>query len=201
MTRAQPAGALERVAETVLPTRWGTFRTLGFERQTETAIVLMLGDPARGTPLVRIHSQCFTGDVFHSLRCDCGEQLDLAMRAIAEEGCGILIYEQQEGRGIGLMAKLRAYALQDDGLDTIAANHALGFAADCRDFRLPAAILKDLGIRRVRLLSNNPEKARALTTAGILVVEQLPCEASPNPHARRYLQVKKERMGHTLRLV
>jgi len=123
------------------------------------------------------------------------------MRAIAAEGCGLLIYEQQEGRGIGLMAKLQAYALQDEGLDTIAANHALGFEADCRDFSLPGAILNDLGIQRIRLLSNNPDKRRALANAGIVIVEQIPCEASPNPHAARYLRVKKQSMGHTLTLV
>src|SRR6202040_3983412 len=125
-------------------------------------------DPMRETPLLRIHSQCLTGDVLRSLRCDCGEQLDLAMRTIAQEGCGLLIYEHQEGRGIGLMAKLQAYALQDGGLDTIAANQALGFEADCRDFSLPAAILNDLGIQRIRLLSNNPEKGHALAKAGIV---------------------------------
>jgi GTP cyclohydrolase II len=123
------------------------------------------------------------------------------MRAIAAEGCGLLIYEQQEGRGIGLMAKLQAYALQDEGLDTIAANHALGFEADCRNFSLPGAILNDLGIQRIRLLSNNPEKRRALIKAGIVVVEQISCEVSPNPHAASYLRVKKQSMGHTLTLV
>lgn len=179
----------------------------GFERQglrrrpLETAVVLILGDPASGTPLLRMHSQCFTGDVLGSLRCDCGDQLEFAMRTIAREGCGLLIYEHQEGRGIGLAAKLRAYALQDQGLDTVAANHALGFETDCRDFRLPVAILADLGIRRVRLLSNNPDKLRALVNAGIAVVEQIPCEVTPNPHAITYLRTKKERMGHTLSLV
>jgi len=207
MKKSQETGPIRQVAATELPTRWGVFRALGFERQSlgmrspETAIVLVLGEPSRRVPLVRIHSQCITGDVLRSLRCDCGEQLELAMRAIAAEGCGLLIYEQQEGRGIGLMAKLQAYALQDEGLDTIAANHALGFEADCRDFGLPGAILKDLGIQRVRLLSNNPEKRRALANAGIVVVEQVPCEASPNPHAARYLRVKKQSMGHTLTLV
>jgi GTP cyclohydrolase II len=198
---------VQQVASTVLPTRWGVFRMLGFERWTgvgtdvETAVVLIVGDPMRETPLLRIHSQCLTGDVLRSLRCDCGEQLDLAMRTIAQEGCGLLIYEHQEGRGIGLMAKLQAYALQDGGLDTIAANQALGFEADCRDFSLPAAIVNDLGIRRVRLLSNNPAKRHALATAGIDVVESIPCEISPNPHALAYLRIKKERMGHTLTLV
>jgi len=207
MKESQETGSIRQVAATELPTRWGVFRALGFERQSlgkrspETAIVLVLGEPSERVPLVRIHSQCLTGDVLRSLRCDCGEQLELAMRAIAAEGCGLLIYEQQEGRGIGLMAKLQAYALQDEGLDTIAANHALGFEADCRDFSLPGAILNDLGIQRIRLLSNNPEKRRALASAGIVVVEQVPCEASPNPHAARYLRVKKQSMGHTLTLV
>jgi GTP cyclohydrolase II len=207
MKESQGTGPIRQVAATELPTRWGVFRALGFEGQSlgmrwpETAIVLVLGEPSRGVPLVRIHSQCITGDVLRSLRCDCGEQLELAMRAIAAEGCGLLIYEQQEGRGIGLMAKLQAYALQDDGLDTIAANHALGFEADCRNFRLPGAILNDLGIQRIRLLSNNPEKRDALVKAGIVLVEQIPCEASPNPHAAKYLRVKKQSMGHTLTLV
>src|SRR5580700_5200951 len=204
------SGTVRRVASTLLPTKWGAFQMIGFERPpvgrgyAETAIALILDDPAsgddptNGAPLVRIHSQCFTGDVLRSLRCDCGDQLELAMRTIAAEGCGVLIYEHQEGRGIGLMAKLRAYALQDTGLDTITANHALGFEADCRDFSLPGAILNDLGIRHIRLLSNNPEKRHALARAGIVVVEQIPCEASPNPWALRYLKTKKERMGHTL---
>jgi GTP cyclohydrolase II len=207
MKESQKTVPLRQVAATELPTRWGVFRALGFERQSqgqhspETAIVLVLGEPSRGVSVVRIHSQCITGDVLRSLRCDCGEQLELAMRAIAAEGCGLLIYEQQEGRGIGLAAKLRAYALQDQGLDTVAANHALGFEADCRDFSFPVAILADLGIHRVRLLSNNPDKTRALVNAGIEVVEQISCEVTPNPHAITYLRTKKERMGHTLSLV
>ena len=207
MKESQKSVPIRQIAATELPTRWGVFQALGFERRSlglhphETAIVLVLGEPSGRVPLVRIHSQCITGDGLRSLRCDCGEQLELAMRAIAAEGCGLLIYEQQEGRGIGLAAKLRAYALQDQGLDTVAANHALGFEADCRDFSLPAAILADLGIRRVRLLSNNPDKARALVNAGIEVVEHIPCEVTPNPHAITYLRTKKERMGHTLSLV
>jgi GTP cyclohydrolase II len=207
MRESQESGPTRQVAATELPTRWGVFRALGFERPSlsrrvpETAIVLVLGEPSGRVPLVRIHSQCITGEALRSLRCDCGEQLELAMRAIAAEGCGVLIYEQQEGRGIGLMAKLQAYALQDEGLDTVAANHALGFEADCRDFSLPAAILNELGIRRIRLLSNNPEKCRALGKGGIVVAEQIPCEALPNPHAVRYLRVKKLSMGHTLTLV
>jgi GTP cyclohydrolase II len=200
-------GPIRQVAITELPTRWGVFQALGFERchpgqrPPETALVLVLGDPSLQAPHVRIHSQCITGDVLRSLRCDCGEQLELAMAAIAAEGCGLLIYEQQEGRGIGLMSKLRAYALQDEGLDTIAANHALGFEADCRDYMLPAAILNDLGIRAIRLLSNNPDKCHALTKAGIAIVEQIPCEAPPSLYSTGYLGTKKHRMGHTLTLV
>jgi GTP cyclohydrolase II len=138
--------------------------------------------------------------VLGSLRCDCHDQLEMAMQAIADEGRGLVIYEYQEGRGIGLMAKLEAYELQDAGLDTVEANHALGFKADCRDFSLPAAILRDLGIKRVRLLSNNPRKARALAKSGVEVVAQLNCEAAPNPHSHAYLQTKKEKMGHALRV-
>jgi GTP cyclohydrolase II len=214
MKLSSHAHDVRRVASTVLPTKWGIFRMIGFERQgpagaasIETAVVLVTGepgdpgDPARGVPLLRIHSQCFTGEVLGSLRCDCGAQLELAIRIIAENGTGLLVYEYQEGRGIGLMAKLQAYALQDKGLDTIAANHALGFETDCRDFSLPTAVLNHLGVHRVRLLSNNPEKVRALINAGIEVVEQIPCEIPPNPHARAYLQIKKERMVHTLTLV
>jgi 3,4-dihydroxy-2-butanone 4-phosphate synthase/GTP cyclohydrolase II len=196
-----------RVATTKMPTKWGMFQAFGFEREGlnvahpfETALALVMGDVTMGAPLVRIHSQCLTSEALGSLRCDCREQLEIAMQAIATEGCGVLIYENQEGRGIGLMAKLQAYALQDDGFDTVDANHALGFAADCRDFSLPAAILHDLGIRRVRLLTNNPQKTRALLDAGIDVVAEVPCEAEPTGHSLAYLQTKKERMGHTLAL-
>ena len=190
-----------------MPTKWGVFQALSFEREivngtrrVESALALVMGDLAGGAPLVRIHSQCFTGEVLGSLRCDCNDQLDLAMRAIALEGRGLLIYEHQEGRGIGLKAKLQAYALQDAGLDTVDANHALGFKADCRDFRLPAAILHDLRVSRVRLLSNNPRKSHALANAGIEVVERLPCEAVPTSHSLAYLRAKKEKMGHVLSL-
>src|SRR6478752_5429139 len=199
------AGQVRQVVSTRMPTKWGLFRALGFEheilngtRRIETALALVLGDLTDGAPLLRIHSQCLTGEVLGSLRCDCNEQLEIAMRAIAEEGRGLVIYEYQEGRGIGLMSKLRAYALQDTGLDTVEANHALGFAVDYRDFTLPAAILRDLGISRVRLLSNNPQKARVLSDAGIEVVAQVPCEAPPNHHSLAYLRTKKERMGHSL---
>lgn len=183
------------------------FEAIGFERdasngthRVESALAIVMGDPTKGIPLLRIHSQCFTGEVLGSLRCDCQDQLEMAMQAIAEEGRGLLIYEYQEGRGIGLMAKLEAYELQDVGLDTVEANHALGLRADCRDFDLPAAILRDLGVRRVRLLSNNPRKAAALTRCGIDVVTRLACEAAPNRHSLAYLRTKKEKMGHALTL-
>src|SRR3954471_6784113 len=200
-------GTVRRVASARMPTRWGMFRALGFERdilngvhQVETALALVLGDVTTGVPLVRIHSQCFTGEMLGSLRCDCRDQLEMAMQAIAKDGRGLLIYEHQEGRGIGLSAKLQAYALQDTGLDTVEANHALGFAADCRDFRLSAAIVHELGIRRVRLLTNNPQKVRALSNTGIEVVSRIPCEVAPNPHSISYLRAKKEKMGHALSL-
>jgi GTP cyclohydrolase II len=183
------------------------FDAIGFEREAsnglqraETALALTMGDLTGEAPLLRIHSQCFTGEVLGSLRCDCSDQLAIAMRAIAEERRGLVIYEYQEGRGIGLMAKLQAYELQDSGIDTVEANHALGFKGDYRDFRLPAAILHDLGVKRVRLLSNNPRKAIALAENGIEVVARLPCEAPPNPHSFSYLLTKKEKMGHALSL-
>ena len=159
-----------------------------------------MGDLTQGAPLLRIHSQCFTGEALGSLRCDCADQLAMAMQAIAEEGRGLVIYDYQEGRGIGLMAKLQAYELQDVGIDTVEANHALGFKADCRDFSLPAAILHDLDVRRVRLLTNNPGKARALSDAGIEVVARVPCEVAPSQHSSAYLRTKKEKMGHVLNL-
>jgi GTP cyclohydrolase II len=198
-------GALWRIASTRMPTKWGMFDAIGFERdisdgarKTETALALIMGDLTEGIPPLRIHSQCFTGEVLGSLRCDCRDQLEMAMQAIAKEGRGLVIYEYQEGRGIGLMAKLEAYELQDVGLDTVEANHALGFKADLRDFSLPAAIVRDLGIKKVRLLSNNPRKCRALTEHGIEVVAQLACEATLNPHSLAYLQAKKDKMGHAL---
>ena len=201
------AGVLWRIASTRLPTRWGTFEAMGFERDAwtggrtaETALALVMGDLTTGTPLLRIHSQCFTGEVLGSLRCDCHDQLEMAMRAIAEEGRGLVIYEYQEGRGIGLMAKLQAYELQDAGIDTVEANHALGFKADFRDFSLAAAILHDLRIPRVRLLTNNPRKVHALKDGGIEIVERLPCDVGPTAHSLAYLRTKKQKMGHTLAL-
>jgi 3,4-dihydroxy-2-butanone 4-phosphate synthase/GTP cyclohydrolase II len=198
---------VRQVASTCMPTKWGTFQVLGFERvilngsrHVETALAMVMGELTDDAPLVRIHSQCFTGEVLGSLRCDCNDQLEIALRTIAKEGRGLVIYEHQEGRGIGLMAKLQAYSLQDDGLDTVEANQALGYPADSRDFKLPVAILQNLGIARVRLLSNNPQKARALIEAGIDVVAQIPCEADPNPFSLAYLRTKKRKLGHTLGL-
>jgi GTP cyclohydrolase II len=207
MKVAGQTGILWRIATARMPTRWGMFHATGFERdvsngsqRAETALAIVMGDLLQEAPLLRIHSQCFTGEALGSLRCDCGDQLSMAMQAIAEEGCGLVIYEYQEGRGIGLMAKLEAYELQDGGIDTVEANHALGFEADCRDFSLPVAILRDLGVSRVRLLTNNPRKSRALSDAGIDVVVRIPCEAAPTPYSLAYLRAKKERMGHALSL-
>ena len=197
-----PELKLHKVAEADFPSRFGRFRIYGFEgvRETETeeAVVLKLGDlsPDLSAPLVRIHSQCLTGDVFHSLRCDCRSQLELALDQIVRETRGLLIYEHQEGRGIGLLNKLRAYELQDDGLDTVEANQELGFEADLRDYALPAAILQYFGITQVRLLSNNPEKVAALENAGIRVVERAPIIVPPLETTAEYLRTKKEKLGH-----
>jgi GTP cyclohydrolase II len=196
--------AVKQVASADFPTRWGSFRIYGFRgqsgsdgaRRVEEAVALVMGDVKSAPPLVRVHSQCLTGDVFHSLRCDCRQQLELSLSMISEAGAGILIYEQQEGRGIGLMAKLQAYELQDAGLDTVEANEKLGFKADHREFALPGEILKALGVTRVRLLSNNPDKVEALERAGVQVVERVPCEVTPSPHAEEYLKTKKEKLGH-----
>jgi GTP cyclohydrolase II len=191
---------VRQIAAADFPTRWGKFRILGFqgtfEGRTEDAVALVMGDVRTSSPLVRIHSQCLTGDVFGSLRCDCRQQLELALAMIAERGAGVLVYEQQEGRGIGLMAKLQAYELQDAGLDTVEANERLGFKADHREFALPAEILKALGISSVRLLSNNPDKVAALEHGGVQVVERVPCEVPPSVHAEEYLKTKKEKLGH-----
>ena len=197
---------IKKVAEANFPTRWGQFRIYGFEgefgtngqaeRSKEEAIALVMGDIRSTPPLVRIHSECLTGDVFGSMRCDCRQQLELALSMIADAGAGILIYEQQEGRGIGLMAKIQAYELQDRGLDTIEANEKLGFDSDYRQYVLPAEMLKLLGVRAVRLISNNPDKVAALENAGIDVVERISAEVEPYEHAEKYLQTKKDRMGH-----
>ena len=199
-----PSIVVRKLATAEFPTRWGKFRIFGFEgefgasseRRTESAVALVMGDIQATAPLVRIHSQCLTGDVFASLRCDCRQQLEMALSMIAQRGAGVLIYEQQEGRGIGLMAKLQAYELQDLGLDTVEANERLGFKADQREFALPAEILRALQISEVRLLSNNPDKVAALERGGIKVIERVPCEVSASPHAEDYLKTKKEKMGH-----
>lgn len=206
MKAAGDIGILCRVANARMPTKWGMFNAAGFERtakataRIDTALAMIMGDLKGKAPLVRIHSQCFTGEGLGSLRCDCSDQLATAMRAIAEEGRGLVIYEYQEGRGIGLMSKLQAYELQDGGIDTVEANHILGFAADSRDYSLPVAILRELGVHRVRLLTNNPAKVRALTDAGIEVAARIPCEARANPYSLPYLRTKKEKMNHALSL-
>ena len=194
---------LTKAAEADFPTQFGLFRIHGFEGaasgRAEEAIALQMGDlTADPAPLVRIHSQCLTGDVFHSLRCDCRAQLEIALRAIAQEGRGLLIYELQEGRGIGLLNKLRAYELQDRGADTVEANQQLGFDSDLRNYDLPGAILRHFGLRAVRLLSNNPEKVEAVERAGIPVVERVPCVAEIVDSRESYLRTKREKMGHLL---
>jgi GTP cyclohydrolase II len=203
---------IRKVAEADFPTRWGHFRIFGFVGELDAAsskpgcdtgparieemVALVMGDVMTAPPIVRIHSQCLTGDVFGSLRCDCRLQLELALRTIAEEGAGILLYEQKEGRGIGLMPKLQAYALQDEGLDTVEANEQLGFKADCREFELPAGVLRLMGITRVRLMTNNPDKVAALETAGVHVVERISAVVESQESFEKYLQVKRDKMGH-----
>jgi GTP cyclohydrolase II len=203
---------VRKVAEADFPTRWGAFRILGFEglppaeqdycdpaaAAVDGLVALVMGDIHSAPPLVRIHSQCLTGDVFGSLRCDCRLQLEMALSSIAGAGAGILLYEQQEGRGIGLMAKLKAYELQDQGMDTVEANVELGFAADCRAYELPAEVLKQLGVSQVRLMTNNPEKVAALEAAGIAVVERVSAEVEPQDTFAGYLKTKHEKMGHIL---
>ena len=194
---------LSKVAEAEFPTQFGFFRIFGFKgtagTRTEEAVVLKMGEFTDGeAPLVRIHSQCLTGDVFHSLRCDCRAQLEIALKSIALEGAGMLIYEHQEGRGIGLLNKLRAYELQDHGADTIEANEQLGFESDLRNYELPGAILQYFGLKAVRLMSNNPEKVEAVEKAGVRVVERVPCVAEFLDSRAVYLRTKRERMGHLL---
>lgn len=210
--------SVRKVAEADFPTRWGAFRILGFEgvlpaprtccdegartgQQVEGLVALVMGDIHSSPPMMRIHSQCLTGDVFGSLRCDCRLQLELALGKIAAEGAGILLYEQQEGRGIGLMAKLKAYELQDQGMDTVEANVELGYAADCRAYELPAEVLKLLGVSQVRLITNNPEKVAALELGGITVVERISAEVEPLDSFAGYLKTKHEKMGHIQDLV
>ena len=207
-----------KVAEADFPTRWGRFRIFGFEghlpvprpcceesatrgRRIEGLVALVMGDIHSTPPVTRIHSQCLTGDVFGSLRCDCRLQLELAMSRISQEGKGILLYEQQEGRGIGLMAKLKAYELQDHGMDTVEANLELGYAADCREFELPAEVLKLLGVSAVRLITNNPDKVAALEAGGITVTERISAEVVPQESFEKYLRTKHEKMGHIVEVL
>jgi 3,4-dihydroxy 2-butanone 4-phosphate synthase/GTP cyclohydrolase II len=191
----------DRIPRAKLPTRLGDFTIYGFRdaNSGEEAVALVAGNPhPETTTLVRIHSQCLTGDVFSSRRCDCGDQIEAAMRLIAKAKAGVLVYQQQEGRGIGLINKIHAYELQDRGLDTVAANEKLGFEADLRDYRMSAEILKYLGAVRVQLLSNNPEKVQGLEREGICVIKRVPLEIPPNSMSRGYLKIKKEKLGHLL---
>ncbi len=194
-------GPVRIVAKAELPTKFGNFIVLGVEGRTpeETAVVLCHGKIAGGVvPLVRVHSQCFTGDVLASRRCDCRAQLELSLRKIAQARAGLLLYLPQEGRGIGLMNKLRAYELQDGGMDTVEANETLGFAADSRDYRFSAQTLRLLGVRRVRLLSNNPDKVRQLERHGVRVVERVPCQPPKSRASLVYLRTKRAKLGHIL---
>jgi len=197
---------LRQVANVSFPTQWANFRLLAFEgvrviagthqERTETVLALIFGELHRSPPVVRIHSQCVTGEVFHSLRCDCHDQLHLAFRTIVAEGSGIVLYEHQEGRGIGLMEKLRAYELQDQGLDTIEANLRLGHAVDLRDYELAVSVLEFLKIRSIRLMSNNPEKIDAVLSSGIEIVGRLSADVPGSPHSAHYIATKRERLGH-----
>lgn len=197
---------LKQIADLSFPTGWANFRLLAFEgthpgaraneNRVETGLALVLGDIHSLPPVVRIHSQCTTGDVFHSLRCDCHDQLHLALHVIAQQGAGILLYEHQEGRGIGLMEKLRAYELQDQGLDTIEANLHLGHAVDLRNYVLPVEILHFLGVRSLRLMTNNPQKIGAVLSAGITIHERLGADVPATIHSARYLATKRDQLGH-----
>lgn len=201
-----PAGrriTVERVASAKLPTQTGDFEVIGYRSLTssEEFVVLAKGDLGPDIPtLVRIHSQCLTGDVFGSIKCDCGPQLRRAMEMIEAEGRGAIVYQQQEGRGIGILNKIRAYALQDNGADTVEANEQLGFAVDAREYRQCAEILFDLGLCKVRVMSNNPDKLRALEDAGMTIVERVPIEVEAEEPAAHYMKVKKEKLGHLLEI-
>jgi 3,4-dihydroxy 2-butanone 4-phosphate synthase/GTP cyclohydrolase II len=192
---------IERIAEATLPTEFGLFKIVGFQNRYtgEEIVALVKGElNAQAPTLVRLHSQCLTGDVFHSVKCDCGRQLHQALKLIELEGAGALIYQPQEGRGIGLMNKIRAYALQDEGLDTVEANLSLGFEADLRQYESCAEVIKLLGLGRIRLMSNNPEKIAGLREAGIEVVERVPMEIEADERSMNYLRTKKEKLGHLL---
>jgi 3,4-dihydroxy 2-butanone 4-phosphate synthase / GTP cyclohydrolase II len=201
--RSRHEKLVHRVADAKLPTKWGEFTAVAYKSDVDTAehVALIMGDITSPEPvLVRVHSECLTGDVFGSLRCDCGEQVDLAMRSIKSEGRGIFLYMRQEGRGIGFHNKLKAYALQDKGLDTVDANISLGFAPDLRDYGIGAQILTDLGIKEIKLLTNNPKKVISLEGHGLKVVQTVPIIVPPNPHNKRYLETKQKRMGHILEM-
>lgn len=201
MARKKKTGKAHIVARAELPTRYGKFTILGIDgtNASESAVALVHGKlRRRDAPLVRIHSQCLTGDVFHSERCDCRAQLEMALERTSRARCGIVLYLPQEGRGIGLMNKLKAYELQDRGMDTVEANRKLGFEADHRDYRFCAQALKLLGVRAVRLLSNNPDKVAQLEAGGISVAERVPCQPPTTRRARGYLLTKKKKLGHLL---
>src|SRR4026208_916282 len=200
-SKTLPSLSIEPIAEARLPTETGEFRLLGFRSlvSAEEFVVLVKGELRADRPsLVRIHSQCMTGDVFGSLKCDCGRQLEASMKLIEQEGHGAIIYQQQEGRGIGIINKIRAYALQDEGADTIEANERLGFAADLRCYRQCAEILRALGLRSVRVMSDNPAKIQSLRQAGLEVVERVQLEVEPHDFFAGYLKTKKEKMGHLI---
>ena len=195
------AVTVEKVAEAKLPTQFGDFMIVGYRSTTsnEEFVVLYKGEMDGEVPtLVRIHSQCLTGDVFASIKCDCGPQLHKAMEMIESEGRGAIVYQQQEGRGIGILNKIRAYALQDQGADTVEANARLGFAIDARDYQQCAEILFDLGLCKVKVISNNPDKLAALERAGLNIVDRIPIEVEAEEPAAHYLRTKKEKMGHLL---
>jgi 3,4-dihydroxy 2-butanone 4-phosphate synthase/GTP cyclohydrolase II len=195
--------SVERVAEAKLPTEWGDFQIAGYRSLTssEEFVVLFKGELRPDVPtLVRIHSQCLTGDVFGSTKCDCGEQLHRTMQMIEAEGRGAIVYQQQEGRGIGILNKIRAYALQDEGADTVEANERLGLAVDSREYRQCAEVLFHLGLCKVKVISNNPGKLRALEEAGLEITERVSIEVASSEPAAKYLQTKKEKMGHLLDL-
>lgn len=194
---------VQQVAEAKLPTPFGNFKVLAYKSSTDPAehLAMVMGNVATEEPvLVRVHSQCLTGDVFHSLRCDCGEQIEMAMKRIAEEGRGVVLYMRQEGRGIGIHNKIKAYALQDKGMDTVEANLSLGFKDDHRDYGVGAQILADLGVHDMRLMTNNPKKISGLASYGLTITEQLPITTKPNLHNRRYLSTKQKKMGHFLQV-
>ena len=192
---------IERVAEARLPTKYGEFKAIGYKSSVDQGehIALTIGDFDPSKPvLVRIHSECLTGDVFGSIRCDCGEQIEMSLDILAKEGCGVFLYMRQEGRGIGLHNKIKAYSLQDNGLDTVEANETLGFEPDLRHYGIGAQILRDLGVRKLRLLTNNPRKVVGLSGFDLEIIERVPVEASVNDENRKYLRTKRSRMGHIL---